>query len=317
MIGRASACLAELFPIVTIAVREMQIMRVLVTGASGQLGSYLLGELVKEGRHGISGWSGSATVRRFDLELAPVGLTDLPAMGRTLDAIDPEVIVHTAAMSSADAVFRNPALGWAVNVAGTAALASWCRDHDRRLVFTSTDLVFSGTRSWYREDDEAAPILEYGRTKAAAERAVLSVPRGLVARISLLFGPSRSGRDSFFDRAVAGLKAGQPQVFFEDEFRTPLDYATAARALIRLAETAAVGVVHVAGRERVSRYELMLRVASALGLQTSLVRANRKSDFTLAEPRPADVSLDSSRLGSLLPDLDRPSIENALRGVQS
>ena len=110
------------------------------------------------------------------------------------------------------------------------------------------------------------------------------------------------------------LSAGQPQVFFEDEFRTPLDYATAARALIRLAETEAQGIVHVAGRERVSRYELMLRVAGALGLEASLVRANRKADLTLTEPRPADVSLDTSRLDSLLPDLDRPSIENALRG---
>ena len=104
----------------------------------------------------------------------------------------------------------------------------------------------------------------------------------------------------------------EPQVFFEDEFRTPIDYATAARTLIRLAENQAGGMVHVAGRERVSRYELMQRAARALGLDPDLVRANRRQDARLAEPRPADVSLDTSRLASLLPDLDRPSIETAL-----
>ena len=194
-------------------------------------------------------------------------------------------------MSAADAVRQNPQEGWRVNVEGTAWLADWCREHDRRLVFTSTDLVFDGARGWYREDDAPGPILAYGRTKAAAEALVLEVPRGLVARISLLFGPSRIGRGSFFDRALAGLKAGQPQVFFEDEFRTPLDYATAALALIRLAQTEVRGIVHVAGRERVSRFQLMERTARTLGLDPGLVRANRREDVKLAEPRPADVSL--------------------------
>jgi len=83
--------------------------------------------------------------------------------------------------------------------------------------------------------------------------------------------------------------------------------------LIRLADNQAGGIVHVAGRERVSRYELMQRVARALGLDPDLVRANRQQDADLAEPRPADVSLETSLLDSLLPDLDRPSIEMAVR----
>ena len=83
--------------------------------------------------------------------------------------------------------------------------------------------------------------------------------------------------------------------------------------MIRLAENQVGGMVHVAGRERVSRYELMQRAARALGLDPDLVRANRRQDTRLAEPRPADVSLETSRLASLLPDLDRPSIETALQ----
>ena len=64
-------------------------------------------------------------------------------------------------------------------------------------MFTSTDLVFDGSKSWYREDDPAVPILAYGRTKREAESFVLAVPRGLVARISLLFGPARRRQSRF------------------------------------------------------------------------------------------------------------------------
>jgi dTDP-4-dehydrorhamnose reductase len=296
----------------TIPVRELSIMRIVVTGASGQLGSYLLADLLRAGQHVVFPWSRGTVGKRLGAELRPVDLTDEQTVTSALAEADPDVIIHAAAISAADQLRRAPEEGWTVNVQGTRQLAAWCRDRGRRLIFTSTDLVFDGTRGWYREDDEPNPVLAYGRTKAAAEPLVLQVQGGLVARISLLYGPSRAGRDSFFDRALAGLRAGQSQVFFEDEFRTPLDYATAARALIRLAEAHAQGIVHVAGRERVSRYQLMQRVARALELDPGLVRANRREDANLAEPRPADVSLETSRLDSLLPDLDRPSIETTM-----
>ena len=141
---------------------------------------------------------------------------------------------------------------------------------------------------------------------------MLAAPRGLVARVSLLYGFSRSGRPAFFDRTIASLRRGEPQTLFEDEYRTPLDLATAATALIRLAEAGATGLVHVGGSERMSRFDLIRRAAVALGIDAGLVRANRRADAVSPEPRPADVSLDTTRLASILPDLRRPSIEDVL-----
>ncbi len=286
-------------------------MRVVLTGASGQLGAYLIESLL-EGGHELVAWSGRVAERRGELELLPVDLTDAVATGRALAECDPEVIVHAAALSRAEEVRLDPARGHAMNVEATGRLAEWCRARSRRLVYTSTDLVFAGTRAWNREDDPAEPVLAYGRTKRAAEPLVLAVPRGLVARLSLLYGPTRSARAAYYDRAVAALARGESQTFFDDEFRTPLDLATAALALARLAASEARGRVHIAGRERQSRYELMRRVAVALGLDPALVRANRQSDIAAPEPRPADVSLDTERLVALLPDLARPSIEEAV-----
>jgi dTDP-4-dehydrorhamnose reductase len=286
-------------------------MRVLLTGASGQLGAYLVDHLVAAG-HDLVAWSGTEAGHRGGVPLVPVDLADPEATGRALTAADPGVILHAAAVSTADAVRRDPERGRIVNVEATRRLAEWCARRERRMVYTSTDLVFDGSRAWNREDDPADPVLAYGRTKRVAEPSVLAAPRGLVARVSLLFGPSRSGRAASFDRTVAALRRGEPQTLFADEFRTPLDLATAARILVLLAGSDVVGLLHVAGIERVSRYELILRAAKALGIDPAPVRANLQGDVALAEPRPADVSLDTSRLAALFPVLRRPTIEEAV-----
>jgi dTDP-4-dehydrorhamnose reductase len=286
-------------------------MRVVLTGASGQLGAYVLGAMCAAG-HDVCAWSGRAEGEREGIELTPVELTDAAAVERELERTDPDVIVHAAAMSRAEEVRRDVERARAVNVQATQRLADWCRGHGRRLIFTSTDLVFDGARAWNREDDPAGPILAYGQSKRAAELVVLTVPRGLVVRLSLLYGPTRSDRPGFYDHAIAALGRGEPQTYFEDEFRTPLDLATAARALVRLTALEARGLVHLAGRFRLSRFELMWRVAQVLRFDPALVRANRRRDAPGAEPRPADVSLDTERLIALLPDLERPSVEEAV-----
>ncbi len=287
-------------------------MRVLLTGASGQLGAYLIDRL-RDGGHRLDAWSGSSPAGHHGVPFVPVDLTNPRTTLKSLDRVDAEVIVHAAAVSTAEGVRRDPIRARAVNVEATARLAAWCARRDRRLVFTSTDLVFDGSRPWNREDDPAEPVLAYGRSKRMAEPTVLATPRGLVARLSLLYGPSHCGREGYFDRTIAAIRAGQPQTFFDDEYRTPLHLAVAADLLVRLAESDVAGLVHVGGPERVSRYELLCRCAMAHGLDPDLVLANRQADADLPEPRPADVSLATSKLASLVSDLQCPTIEESLR----
>lgn len=292
----------------------MATVRIVVTGANGRLGAYLIDRLASPGRiihawHGrsqpIPHLAGSAVWSSVDLE-------SVSSIERALEAVDPEIVFHLAAVSSADAVAADPARAWAVNVEAVKRIADWCIEREKRLVFTSTDLVYDGDGSLYRENDPPRPILQYGRTKLAAERYVLNAPRGLAARLSLLYGFAKSANPGFFDRAITALQRGESQRFFDDEFRTPLDYDSAARALNRLASTSAVGIVHVAGRERMSRWELMDRAARALGINPDLVLRNSRESARLAEPRPRDVSLDTGRIASLLPDFDPPNIEESM-----
>jgi dTDP-4-dehydrorhamnose reductase len=287
-------------------------MRVLITGASGRLGSYLLAQ-IRELDCDVIAWSHTPKGDHMGFPLRPVELSDAGALAAALAHANPDVVIHAGGISNADAVRSDPARSNEVITMATARLADWSARNNRRLVFTSTDLVFDGRGSWYRETDPVLPMLEYGRAKRAAELAVLKTQNGLVARISLLYGPSLAGRDGYFDKAMTRLVAGEPQHFFTDEFRTPLDYGTAASILLRLAASPATGLVHVGGPERLSRYELMVRCALARGIDPALVRQNTQADLPSPEPRPADVSLDSSRLRAILHDIRWPEVDEALK----
>lgn len=287
-------------------------MRVVVTGASGQLGAYLVQPLGRTGWT-ILPWTGSRRGRWGDSPLIPVDLTDEAAINRALTEADPDAVLHVAAISAADQVRRDPARGRVVNVEATRHIAQWCAERQRRLVFASTDMVFDGERSWYSENDEPRPILAYGATKRDAELEALKAPNSVVARLCLLYGPTRCDRPTFFDRSIMGLRSGKPQTFFYDEHRAPLDFQTAAEILVELVSSPHRGILHVGGPERLSRFELMSRIGLALGFDPALVHADSRADLVFEEPRPADLSLDTRLLAKLLPNLKRPGVEEAVR----
>ncbi|MGO9918255.1 MAG: SDR family oxidoreductase [Isosphaeraceae bacterium] len=286
-------------------------MRILVTGATGRLGSYVMARLAL-GAHDVVGWARSGRAPAVSNRLQTVDLTDAARFARAIRAVDPDVVLHLAAISSAEEVRREPRTAWEINVEATGRLVKWAIGNDRRLIFTSSDLVFDGTRSWYREDDPSRPILEYGRMKRAAELAVAASSNSLTVRVSLLYGKAPSGREGFFDRAVSSMRAGTPCAFFDDEHRTPLDYATAAGVLVKLAESNLSGLIHLGGPERLSRFELMRRAAVSLGIASDRVLTTSQHRQAMAEPRPADVSLDTTRLRDQFPNLTIPPIETAL-----
>jgi dTDP-4-dehydrorhamnose reductase len=285
-------------------------VRLLITGASGQLGAYLLWQL--RGRPGVTAWSGSRRGDLLGFPLVAVDLGDRDAVAEAFAQARPDAILHAGARAKVADCYRDPDAAQRVNAGGTAALAELAAASGARLVLVSTDLVFDGEHAPYREDDPPSPLPVYGKTKAAAEEAVRWMPRGLVARVSLLYGPSLSGRPSFFDEQAAALRQGRPVTLFHDEWRTPLDLATAARALLELACAEISGVLHIGGPQRLSRLEMGQRLALFLGVQEANIVAVRRNDVPGAEPRPRDTSLDSSRWRALFPSTPWPGWEEAL-----
>ena len=288
-------------------------MRLLLTGASGQLGAYLLRTLLADGAE-VTAWSGAQRGQRFGVPLEPVDLADADAVAAAFRRARPVAVLHAAAVASIAECHRDPDRARRVNVAGTATLAELAAAAGARLVLVSTDLVFDGESPPYREGDRLAPLSVYGRSKADAEAAALAAPRAAVARLSLLFGRSLAGRPSFFDQQAQALRGGPPVTLFTDEWRTPLHLATAARALVALARADFSGVLHVGGPERLSRLEMGRRLARFLGADPGVIVPALRADAPAPEPRPRDVSLGSSLWRRLCPALPWPGWEEALRG---
>jgi dTDP-4-dehydrorhamnose reductase len=269
-------------------------LRVLVTGAAGFLGWNLC-------RAWTHTFALTAAWHRTPVDLDGVSprqadLTDSAAVGALLDAARPEVVVHTAALAKPNACEQDPDASFRINVAATRALAGACRARGARLVFTSTDLVFDGDHAPYDETAAPAPLNVYGRHKAEAEAGVLAAaPGALVCRLPLLFGAAAPHAESFIQPWLAALRAGRDLALFEDEFRTATGAAAVADGLRLAIEARAAGLLHLGGRERMSRYAFGLLLADAFGLSPEPIRRVRRADVPMAAPRARDVSLDSRK----------------------
>jgi dTDP-4-dehydrorhamnose reductase len=291
-------------------------MRLLLTGASGQLGSYVLREITRS-ELPIVAWSGTRTGRLFGIELQPVDLADPDQVVTAFRRAAPSVVVHAGAIAAIAECRRDPFRAERVNAHATTLLAELAAQAGARLLLVSTDLVFDGEKGWYREQDLPSPLSVYARTKASAEAPVLALPSGIVLRMSLLFGPSIVGRPYFFDAQVAALHEGRPITLFSDEWRTPLSLATAARALLGIVRSDFHGLLHLGGPERMSRLEMGRRLAAYLGVDGCGIVAATRDSVPAAEPRPPDTSLDCSRWRELFPNEPWPSWQEAMSEFSS
>lgn len=268
-------------------------MRVLVTGGGGLLGSVLL-------RQAPPGVELHATVRRSPAEGAEahrVELCDPAAVRGAWRRVRPDVVLHTA---------YDPAATAAQVEAATAAVARACAEQGAGLVHLSTDLVFDGEHAPYAEDRAPAPVHEYGRRKAAAERTVReAVPEAAVVRTSLLVRTDPPDRTTRW--VLEGLRGGGPLRLFHDELRTPIAVEELAAQLWEVALLPAGerrGAWHLAGPEAVSRYALGLLIAARWGLDPRGIVPTPAAAFP--EPRPRDARLLTPRADRTLRTRARP-----------
>lgn len=269
--------------------------RLLVTGASGFLGWNLC-------RRAVADWSVTGVVHTHPIQIPGVtlrqgDLSDHAFAERLIQDVNPDIVVHLAAVSQPNDCERFPEQSSKINVDLTLHLAGLCRKHATRFVFTSTDLVFDGTSGPYREENAPSPVNEYGRQKVRAESGILKHPEGvLVCRMPLMFGDPGPVAGNFLKSWVEAMNTGKELRLFTDEFRTPVSGTTAADGILCMIERKHEGIVHLGGKERISRYALGRAIARATGTESRAVLAPcSQKDVTMSAPRPPDVSLDSSR----------------------
>lgn len=271
--------------------------KLLITGASGFLGWHICQIAKPE-------WEIYGTYFHHKLEIPgvkmlKVNLTDFQELKCIFKDISPTAIIHTAAQSQPNFCQTHPEESQAINVTASCNIAGFCADHSISCVFTSTDLVFNGLNAPYRETDPVSPVNLYGEQKVMAEIGMLErYPQTAVCRMPLMFGMETPAATSFIQSFIQTLKAGKKLNLFIDEFRTPVSAKTAAQGILLSLEKVA-GLIHLGGQERISRYDFGRLLVEVFQIHDAKLQACRQQDVKMAAPRPADVSLDSSKAFAL------------------
>lgn len=285
--------------------------KLLVTGASGFLGWNICMKL--KNAWDITGTFSSHPVHIEGVTIRHVDLTRSRDVKRIFEETKPDAVIHTAAVASPDYCQTHRSESYKINVNAAVTVAGLCADRAIPLAFTSTDLVFDGRRGMYSEEDPVNPVNVYGEQKALAEQNVLETyPDAAVCRMPLMLGLPSPAYNSTLQSMVTALKDGSELTLFIDEFRSPVSAGTAASGLM-IALTNVHGVIHLGGRDRISRYDLGVMLADILNFDPSTIRAYRQKDIAFPAPRAADVSLDSSKAFAL--GFDPMPIRKELEGL--
>ncbi len=258
-----------------------------VTGANGLIGNYF----VQSSAQAAPDW------RVIGLKREHFDLTDLGAVERTFHDQKPQLIIHCAALSKSPACQANPGLANRINVEVTRHLENLAVDV--QFVFFSTDLVFDGKQGNYDEFATVNPLSVYGETKAKAEQIILANPRHLVIRTSLNGGASPTRDRGFNEEMRKAWEAGRELKLSTDEFRCPIPAVETVRAVWELIHQRRTGLFHVAGSERLSRWEIGQLLAHRWPQLNPKIVPSSTKDYQGA-PRPPDTSLNCSKAQQFL-----------------
>jgi len=259
-----------------------------ITGAGGLIGNYLVQTAPRS----------APQCRVRALTRDQFDLLDSAAVRREFQKDRPQLVIHCAAITTIADAHKNPELARWVNVEVTKLLAELAAEIP--FVFFSTDLVFDGRKGDYVETDVPNPLHLYGETKAAAEEIVLKNPRHLVVRTSINGGVSPSGNRAFNEQLRGSLQqAGRGMRLFTDEFRSPVPAIETARAVWELSQKGCAGIYHIAGAEKLSRWQIGQLLVPRWPEIGAKIEPGSAKDFP-GPVRALDTSLDISRVQKIL-----------------
>lgn len=255
-------------------------MRVLVTGARGQLGTELLPLL--EPHEAVA------------VDLAELDITDRAMVLGAITEISPDIVINCAAMTAVDACESNVDQAFSVNALAVRNLAEGCRLVDAHLATISTDYVFDGAKSTpYNEWDTPSPQSVYGRSKLAGE--IEAGPGATIVRTAWLCGEHGP---NMVKTVIRLLREHDTLWFVDDQRGHPTFASDLAPVLRRLAIERRPGVFHVTNQGSVSWQEFAQEVAMAVGADPGRVLACSTADLQPPRPapRPANSVLDNMAL---------------------
>ncbi len=247
-------------------------MKILITGANGQLGSELTALL-----------AGSHNIYPFDLDL---DVTDYSKVTSKVREIKPDCVIHSAAMTDVDGCEGRPDDAWRVNAIATQNVALACRKTGSSLVYVSTDFVFDGAAGEpYTEFDRPDPLSVYGKSKLAGEQFVRGIlPEHFIVRTAWLYG--RNGNN--FVKTIVRLSEEKDEIrVVNDQVGSPTFAYDLAEKICEIITHEWYGTYHVTNQGSVSWYDFAKEIIRRAGRKDVRIIPISTAELNRPASRPA------------------------------
>jgi dTDP-4-dehydrorhamnose reductase len=264
-------------------------MKILITGANGFLGYYLVQQLISKRHYVIATGKGECRLPFIAESFAyvPMDFTDPFTVHDVFEKYQPDAVIHAGAMSKPDDCEKEQWLAYVVNVEGTLNLLINAGECKCFFVFVSTDFIFDGVRGMYAEDDLPNPVNFYGKTKLEAEEAVKEYTHAwTIVRTVMVYGKAMTGRGNILTVVKEKLEKGESYSVFDDQLRTPTYVEDLASGIITIIEKNAKGVYHLSGEDILTPYNMAIAVAERFAFDTGLIRKVKAGELIQPAIRP-------------------------------
>jgi len=271
---------------------------VLITGANGFVSWYLIRDLLKKDYKIIATGKGASRLSFNDSKLIyeTLDFTNAQDVKVVFDKYQPDIAVHTGALSKPDECELNQETAFLINVQGTKNLLATAADCKSYFLFISTDFVFEGKSLQYKETDVLNPVNYYGQTKMLAEAAVQRYMfLWSIVRPILVYGKPLSGRQNILTNVANALHKGEPLKIFTDQTRMPTYVEDLASALTTMIERQSTGIFHISGRDVITPHQMACAVATHLGYNKKAIEEVTADVFKQPAARPPITGFDLTK----------------------
>ena len=272
-------------------------MKFLVTGAAGLVGSQLVKDLIIRNHKVYSCYHNSIPENGI---ITKLDLTNQNNIKDALEKIQPDIVIHLAAMTNVDLCETEQNLAMEINAKATETLANESSKQHAFFVYVSTDYVFDGKTGMKKESDSPNPLGFYGKSKLEGEIALNNLASSwCIARISTPFGIHLT-KKSFPIWVKENLESKKEISVLVDQYTSPTYVPNLSKMLIEVATRQIIGIIHLAGATRISRHALAEMIADKMNLDKTLLKSAKITEMNWKAQRPQDSSLDVSLATEIL-----------------